>query len=183
MCKLMVVAAATVLTQTAQAQGYFDFGQIPGISRNPSVQVDLSPPMINFIREATRATDPAAADLIAGIENVRVRVYNVVDDVQDLFEFIDDTSGNLEREGWQRTIFVDEDEAKVRVYLKFDDTNATGLTVMVAGDDDEAVFINVSGLINPTQLGQLAQKYGGQIDLGGIDIGGALENAPRDGDD
>lgn len=180
MHKCILIATALVLTQTeqAQAQGYFDFGQIPGVSANPSVQVDLNDAMIGFVTAAARASDPAFADIVAGIQNVRVRVYNLVDDADELYDFIDDTSGDLERDGWQRTVFVDDDEAKVRVYLKFDGVNATGITVMVAGDDDEAVFINVAGVINPTQLGQLAQKYGAKAGLDGIDLDNALESTP-----
>jgi Domain of unknown function (DUF4252) len=180
MYKGILIAAAVLLTQTARAQGYFDFGQIPGVSANPTVQVDLNPTMLGFVTAAASAADPAVADIVAGIENVRVRVYNLVDDPSDLFAFIDDTSGELERDGWQRTVFVDDDEAKVRVYLKFDGVNATGITVMVAGDDHEAVFINVAGVINPTQLGLLAQKYGEQAGLSGVDLDAALENAPAD---
>lgn len=183
MRKLMLAAAVAALSQTAHAQGYFDFGQIPGVAQNPTVQVDLNPATLGFVGAAAAAADPAVAELIAGIQNVRVRVYDIVDEAEDLFAFIDDTSGNLERDGWQRTVFVDDDEAKVRVYLKFEDVNATGITVMVAGDGDEAVFINVSGLINPTQLGMLAQKYGAQAGLGGVDLDEAIEATPAGRDD
>ena len=172
---------ALIASHTVLAQGYFDFGSIPGISREPSVQVDLNPAMIGFVRESLRAADPEAAEVVSSIENVRVRVYNIVDDTDELLAFIDDTSGSLERDGWQRAVFIDDDEAKVRVYLKFEGVNATGITVMVAGEDDEAVFINVAGLINPTQLGQLAQKYGTQAGLGGVDLEDAIEQTPAGG--
>ena len=176
--RTILCAAALVASQAAMAQGYFDFGSIPGISREPSVQVDLNPAMIGFVRESLRAADPEAAEIVSNIENVRVRVYNIVDDADVLLEFIDDTSGSLERDGWQRVVFVDDDEAKVRVYLKFEDVNATGITVMVAGQDDEAVFINVAGMINPTQLGQLAQKYGARAGLSGVDLDAAIDQTP-----
>lgn len=178
MRRLIMCAAAIVLTQTAQAQGAFDFGQIPGVSETPKVQIDLNPAMLNFVREAMIAADPTVADVIGGIENVRVRVFEIVRDRDELFEFIDDQSGDLERDGWLRTVFVDDDEAKVRVYLKFDDVNATGITVMVAGEGDEAIFINVAGLINPTQLGILARRYGADAGLGEVDLDEAIESTP-----
>lgn len=175
MRNLTLLATTILSAQSALAQGDFDFGQIPGVEANPTVQVDLNPTTLGFVTAAAVAADPAIAEVIAGIQNVRVRVFDTVDDADELFGFIDDTSGDLERQGWQRTVFVDDDEAKVRVYLKFEDVNATGITVMVAGDGDEAVFINVSGLINPTQLGMLAQKYGMQAGLGGVNLDAALE--------
>ena len=179
MRKHILCVTALLLTQTVHAQqGYFDFGQIPGVNETPTVQVDLNAAMLGFVSAAAIAADPAAAELINGIDNVRVRVYDNIDDIDDLHDFIDDASGNLERDGWQRIVFVDDDEAKVRVYLTFDDVNATGITVMVAGEGDEAVFINVAGLINPTQLGQLAQRYRDEVGLSRIDLDGALEDSP-----
>jgi len=153
----------------ACAQGYFDFGQVPGIADQPKVQIDLNPTMLSFVTEAARAADPESGDVIAGIDNVRVRVYETTDDMDELLEFIDDTSGRLESEGWQRTVYVDEDESKVRIYMKFENNNATGVTIMVAGDhDDEAVFINVAGIINPTQLGRLMRTIGMDEALRGV---------------
>jgi hypothetical protein len=130
------------------------------VAERPKVQIDLTPPLLSFVIEAARAADPATADLVAGIENVRVRVYEIGEDESELLGFIDDASGDLERAGWQRAIYVDDEQSKVRVYMMLEDENATGLTMMVAGHDGEAVFINVSGLINPTQLGTLMNAVG-----------------------
>ena len=187
MNRLYVLLTATLCTSAALAQGYFDFGQIPGVADNPKVQIDLNPVMLAFVGEAARVADPASGDLISGIENVRVRVYETTNNVDDLLEFIDDTSGQLESDGWQRTVFVDDEESKVRVYMKFDDNNATGLTLMVAGEDDEAVFINVAGLINPTELGQLMNTLGAGDAIRGLtnvqQRNGSSEPAPTDADD
>jgi hypothetical protein len=163
MCKLktlLVLAATALLASAAQAQaeGYFEFGRIPGLGGEPTVQIDLSAAMLALVSAATRAKDPAAADAMAGIEGVRVHVYETVDDPQAVLDFIDDTSGTLEKKGWERTVFVQEPGEKVRIYTKLDKAQITGLTLMVF--DGEAVFINVAGQINPAQLGQLMNAFG-----------------------
>jgi hypothetical protein len=178
---LTVFAAAAVLGNGAYAQGYFEFGRIPGISAEPTVQIDLSAAMLAFVNSAARTTDPAAADAMAGIQGVRVYVYETIEDSQAVLDFIDDTSGALERDGWERTVFVQEAEEKVRIYVKLDEAQITGLTVMVFDSGGEAVFINVAGQINPTQLGQLMNTVGmdGLLgNLGGTDTGTSSNPAP-----
>jgi hypothetical protein len=158
--KHLLCGSALLLCQTGFAQGYFDFGQVPGIKENPTVQIDLNPAMLGFVNAAANAADPEAAKLLAGIENVRVRVYEDVDDQKAFMRFIDDTSGELERDGWQRVVYVEEDDSKVRIYMKVEDTIASGITVMVADSKDEAVLINIAGRIDPTQLGNLMNSMG-----------------------
>ena len=170
---LAVFAAAAAFANVAQAQGYFDFGRIPGISSEPTVQIDLGSAMLAFVNAAASASDPAAADALAGVQGVRVYVYETVEDTKAVLDFIDDTSGALERDGWERTVFVQEADEKVRIYTKLDQAQVTGLTVMVFDGGGEAVFINVAGRINPAQLGQLMNAAG----MGGVF--GALGGKPE----
>lgn len=152
------IACALALAGTASAQGYFEFGQIPGISGEPTVQIDLSGAMLAFINAAATEADPSAAEALKGIEGVRVRVYETIENEQAVLDFIDDTSGTLERAGWQRAVYVQEGTEKVRIYTKVDQQQMTGLTLMVY--DGEAVFINVAGSIDPAQLAKLLGGFG-----------------------
>lgn len=156
---LMTAVAALGLCTQAAAQGYFDFGQIPGVPERPNVQVDLSPAMLGFVVAATRVTDPATADVIAGLNGVRVRVYEQLDDARAVADYVDDATGELERDGWERMVFIDDDEEKVRIYLQFADQEVAGMIVMLV-DEEEALFVNVAGIINPAQLGQIAATIG-----------------------
>ena len=174
--KHLLGGSAFLLCQACFAQGYFDFGNVPGISTNPTVQIDLNPAMLGFVNAAANAADPEAAKVLAGIENVRVRVYENVDDHAAFLSFIDDTSGVLERDGWQRVVYVEEDDAKVRIYMKLEDTIASGITVMVADAEDEAVLINIAGKIDPAQLGTLMNSVGAGGVLNGLSQGGAAPN-------
>ena len=160
MKRRLIGAAALLVVTSGFAQGNFDFSNIPGIDSQPTVQIDLNSAMLNFVRIAANEADPTAADALAGIENVRLRVFEHVDDVEDFLGFIDDTSGALERDGWQRVVFVEDEGSKIRVYMQFDESSvASGITVMVA-DGTEAVLVNIAGLIDPQKLGQVMRSVG-----------------------
>jgi hypothetical protein len=158
---------AFVITTTANAQGYFSFDEIPGIGE-PTVQIDLPPALLGFVNEAAEGASPEAANALDGIEYVRVRVYeNIGPNMAAVTKFVADTSATLEREGWHAAVRIRDEGESVRIYMK--PTTRTGvapgtldgLTVMVTDEgSDEAVFINVSGAIQPEKLGKLAGAVG-----------------------
>lgn len=156
--KLLVAAGVLGLGTAAVAQDYFDFGRIPGLPDQPAVQVELTPGLLAFARETTRATDPATADLLSSIDGVRVRVYHSPENADDIQKYIDEAASRLERADWQPIVNVQDDE-QVRIYMKGDEESITGLTAMIL-DDNNAVFVNVAGTIRPEQLAQLIQRAG-----------------------
>jgi hypothetical protein len=165
----LIGAAALAFATTANAQGYFSFDEIPVLGE-PNVQIDLPPALLSFVNEAVKgANNPEVANALAGVENVRVRVYEDIgaDNMAAVTKFVEDTSAKLERDGWHSVVRVRQDGENVRVYMK-PTTNAAaapgtldGLTVMVTDDSgDEVVFINIAGAIEPAELGKLANAAG-----------------------
>jgi hypothetical protein len=153
------------------------------------VQINLNPAMLGFVSAAARSTDPAAADVLAGIEGVRVYVYEgISDDIEDVQKFVDSASARLERDGWHPAVSVQENGEQVRIYMQMaapgaagQPSNLTGLTVMVTdGTSDEAVFINIAGQIEPAKLGQIVGAFGMEGMLDGLMQGGVggLGGAP-----
>ena len=170
---IRIAAAGTlgfVLASGAWAQddnieampGFFDFGSIPGVASEPKVQIDLNPVLLGFVREASKEAESDAGNALAGLKSVRVSVYEAVENQDAVMDYIGETSQQMESEGWQRVIYVEEQgEERVRMYMKSQGNRVAGLTMMVAGGgDDEAVFINIVGDIDPAQLGKLAGSLG-----------------------
>jgi hypothetical protein len=172
---MILGAALLAATASANAQGYFDFGSIPGVKSEPTVQIDLNSAMLAFINAAAKGagtvSDEAAvaAAALDGVTNVRVRVYeNIEADAGALQKFVEDSSGALERDGWNRVVRINEDGERVHVYMKVATDPAApagslaGITVMVTdeGPGSEAVFINIAGTIQPEQLGRIAGAIG-----------------------
>lgn len=167
--------AGLMLGGNAIAQGYFPFENIPGVGSRPAVQIDLSQQMLSFVTAAAGAGgDPEAAELLAGIEQVRVRVYEELEDAEAVMNFIDDTSSTLEGEGWQPAVSIQDGTERVRMYMRFVEDRVAGMTVMVI-DGTEAVFINIAGTIDPAVLGALTRQMGLNQMLSGL--GGAVLDA------
>jgi len=176
---------ALLAATAASAQGDFLFGDIPGLDKEPSVQIDLNPEMMQLFGGAAKGADPTAAAAFEGITNVRVRVYeDISDEIPDVMKFVNDTTTRLEGDGWHSIVRVSEDNEQVRIYVKPGaDSTIAGLTLMVTdGGGGEAVFINVAGAIQPAQIGRLM----GAVGMNGMFNGvpgfgaGAPQKAPAD---
>ena len=169
--KLFVAAGALGIGTAAIAQDYFDFGRIRGLPDQPAVQIELTPALLAFARETTRATDPVAADLLSSIDGLRLRVYQAPENTDDILSYINEASSRLERADWQPIVNVQDGE-QVRVYMKGDEEAITGLTAMIV-NDGKAVFVNVAGTIRPKQLAEIMQRAGdGELlqHLGGLNF-------------
>jgi hypothetical protein len=183
-----IVGGLLAFSSGAYAQGYFPFDEIPGLDSEPTVQIDLDPELMNMFGAAAKGAQGEVASALAGITNVRVRVYEgIADGAQEgLLKFVEDTSRTLERGGWKSVVRVNsEDGERVRIFVKLAAGGANagtfeGLTLMVVdtGGADEAVFINVAGLIQPEQLGRIAGMVGvnGAFDM----IPGVPNKGPND---
>ena len=156
-------------SSSTYAQGYFPFDDIPGLDSEPTVQIDLDPALLNLFGAAAKGADQQVASALEGVTNVRVRVYEDIADgvAAGLLTFVEDTSRTLERDGWKSVVRVSEGGERVRIFMKLATGGANagsieGLTVMVVdtGGGNEAVFINVAGLIRPEQLGKIASEIG-----------------------
>src|SRR5688572_14828168 len=148
---------------TASAQGDFLFDRIPGLNKEPTVQIDLNEAMIKLFAGAASGEDAQAAAALDGITNLRVRVYeDITTEIPDVMKFVNDTTARLEGDGWNSIVRVNDGDEQVRIYVKPGaDATISGLTVMVTdgggdGGGGEFVFINVSGVIQPEQLGRIA---------------------------
>jgi hypothetical protein len=167
-----IAAVALTLGPLAFAQDYFDFGQIRGVPDRPAVQVDLNPMLLGIASQTVRSENPAAADLLASVDGVRVQVYTDLEDISDVVEFVEEVSSRLEQDDWQRVISVDDD-GEIRVYVRGTDTIVTGITAMIVSDED-AIFVNLTGMLDADQLAQsIATMHGDTTlaSLGDLDFG------------
>ena len=169
--KLIIALLVLCTGAPTMAQGFFDFGKIPGVDE-PSIQIDLDPWLLGFVGEATRSNDPATADLLAGLSGIRVRIYDSMRDAAAVAGFVDDASQALESDGWQRMVYIQDGDDKVRIYVKRDGDTLSGMTVMVV-DASDAVFLNIAGSITPEQLGRVVAAVGLE-DVAGT-LGGTVE--------
>jgi hypothetical protein len=177
-----------LLAASANAQDAFSFADIP-IDKEPTIEVDLGPEMLQMLGEAAKGEDPEAGLALSGITNVRFRMYEEIDDeMQDVLRFVDATATRLQATGWQAVVRIRDDTDLIRVYMKpGTGGKLAGVAFMMTSGDGsegggEAMFINVTGAFQPAQLGQLASINGVAGAVGVLGIipganGGTAEGA------
>jgi len=108
----------------------------------------------NFIDD-----DEEVSHLIRHVKGVHLRVYTVTDNAGVINEHIDESAEDLNRLGWERIVSVREDKEYTVIMVKLEDEIVQGLVVLT-NDNQEAVFVNVIGSIEPASLQPLiAQVY------------------------
>jgi hypothetical protein len=154
-------AAADPKDEYKREPGFVDFDRM-GVFKGmeASVEVFLKSPLINFAREALKHDEPEVADILAGIKLVQVQVFSLedlrMDDLRDKTAVIAD---KLDKKGWELTVRVREEDQNVYIYfLPGKDNTVEGLVVMAIEANDEAVFLNIVGNIDPTQIGKITQS-------------------------
>jgi len=174
--RIFLSAAATLLlfsfaARAADPSGYVDFGDLETLTGNPPrVEVDLGGPMIRFLAAASREAEPDVADMMSKLKSVRVNVFDLAPGSEEATHLkLQSLAADLEARDWERAVVVrEEGETIVHMYMKLDGEDVVGLTFMAVDDDDEAIFINIVGEVDPEQLGKLAAKFGVDGDWGNM---------------
>jgi len=160
---LMLAFATTAMSAPAPDPGYCDFGTFKPANKGPFVEVNVSPAVIRFAARLARTQDPAAADLLDNLRQVRVNVITVDDGNRaETLGRIDSVRRQLSAEGWTQIVTVRGQEngenVDVHVKMQADDT-IDGLVVTVLDGKGEAVFVNIVGNISADRIAELAQRF------------------------
>lgn len=143
----------------AEAQGFLNIDEIPGLPDQPSLQLDLDAALLGFAAGAADVGEPEIADLLESIEGARVRIYPTLEDPSAVTSFVEDASGRLAQDGWNRVFYAENGDDTVRVFARLDGLIMNGLTIM-ALNENEAVFVDVAGRISAAQLGRIVETMG-----------------------
>ena len=73
----------------------------------------------------------------------------------------------LSSKQWEPIVQVNDDGEQAQIFLKVSEDRMEGLTVM-AVNDEEAVFINIIGQLDPEQLGSVMDSF--DVDIGDLEI-------------
>lgn len=150
--KIVAGAVVLVVGNSALAQGLFDFDDIPGVSQEPAVAIDINPIMMGWIRGIARQADPEAADMLSGLRSIRLRVYHDGNNTRQFNNFMDEVTEELEGSGWMSVIRAQDETSRVRIHMQMTEQEVSGMTVMMT-DGSEAVFINIDGTVSAEDLG------------------------------
>ncbi len=141
--------------------GFVDFSQQETLGEDDlEIAISVKDPMIKLVAEATRESDPVLADILDKLKVVEVLVYKVGESQRAAVRGeISEQAGKLEESGWTEAITIRMRGARGHVFLRIVDERPAGLAAMYLDGEDEAVFVNIVGQIDPAQVGRLASKF------------------------
>lgn len=171
MWKRILVCAVVLLAfaSTAWAQddlkrdpGYVDLDEIEKwFDKEPSIIVNIKGALLNLVAEASRYEDPELADLLGKLKSVQVRGYDLRwADFEEVQRRTAAYTKRLESQGWDTVVRVRDDEEDVNIHVRIHEGSIAGMIVMVISpDEDDTVFVNIVGEIDPEQIGRLGRKF------------------------
>lgn len=149
----------------AMAQGGFNWDDIPGIDQQPTVSVDVNPVMMGFLRNMVPEAGPGATDIFEGLRSIKLRVYHAGENGTRFSSFIQTVARQLEGQGWQRLMAVQDEGSNMQFHLQMTEENVTGMTIMIL-EEAEAIFINLDGNVSAETLGRIIEQYNLQDVIG-----------------
>jgi len=172
MSKFVIGLVCTLLALPVMAQedelkdlpGYVDFGDLSMTYGEPKITINLGGTMLNFVGMMSASDSPETSEMISKLKGIRVQIYSIEENADAAMSQFSDTKSQLRSSGWEPIVQVNEDDEQVLVYMKAQDGKMEGMTVMVV-DQEEAVFVNVIGQLNPAELAQVMDKFDVNVDL------------------
>ena len=160
----VLIASGSVLAKSA---GHIDFADLSEFYGEPKVEINLSSALIGMVSSLSKKEDPEVAELLSKLEFIKVRVYNLESgNANKAFETVDSVTGLLRKDNWAPIVSVNEPNEKVRIFTKLTDDIVDGLVVMVVDNNGgEAVFINIVGEIDPSQVSKVTNSLNMDLDL------------------
>jgi hypothetical protein len=163
-CTLLALPAMAQEDELVDLPGYVDFGDLSATYGEPKITINLGGTMLNFVGMMSSSESPETSEMISKLKGIRVQIYSLDENVDAARDQFGKTKSSLKSSGWEPIVQVNEDDEQVLVYMKSIDGNMEGMTVMVV-DEEEAVFVNVIGQLNPAELAQVMDKFDVNVDL------------------
>jgi len=143
--------------------GYIDFGQLNSAYGEPKVNITIGGTLLNFVGAMAAKEDPEAAAVFNGLKGVRVSTYATAGNAEAALDQLNSVKNKLQSSDWEPVVQVNDEGDHVQIFLKINGEAIDGL-VLMAVDNEEAVFINVLGSLDPMQLSQVMDKFDVNID-------------------
>ena len=165
---LLSITCAAALAQPSTTQGmagYVEFGDLAAVYGEPKVQINIGEKLLHFVAKMNQGNDKDAAQMFEKLKAVRVEVYKVNKNTGPAIEAVDKVAKKLQSHDWEPIVRVTDKRSHVRIFVKVNDKNVIdGLVMMAVVDNDEAVFINIIGQIDPAQVSKVTRAL--NLDVG-----------------
>ena len=167
LCAFLVLAVvssadARKKTDVTKHPGYVNFEPMDFFGAEyAKIEINLNANMIKLVAEFIKKEDPDLYETLTGLMLVRVEVYERSREIERKFDTESSKAvKELEDNDWERIVLVRERDEKAFVYIKPSDNYdwIQGIVVL-AMEEDEAVFVNIVGDIKPESIHRLGDHF------------------------
>ena len=145
-------------TELTSLPGYVDFNEVSQWFDTPAnIEVNLRGALMGLI--CNSSDDPEFTDVVCELQAIQARGYPMASGTQDeVMQRFEELSARLQSDGWERVVYIRDEEENVYIYVKPDGESITGLTVMMADpSEQETMFVNIVGSIRPEEIGKIGR--------------------------
>jgi hypothetical protein len=144
--------SACGLTAPRSGQGYADLESLGVLDTDRVINLSIGPTLLHFAARHID-DDEEVAHMLAGLDGVRIRVYEINGDSERVAGRISVMRQHLQEDGWEPVILVREKDETVHMLVQMDGSQIVGMTVLASDGETEAVVVNLMGEIEPANFG------------------------------
>lgn len=147
--------------QDQRDPGHVDIAQVESwFDEAPKLEVNVRGALLRMVAEASKYEDPELSEMLYGLRSIQIRGFDVRGR-QDTFRQRSSEFGKrLEAQGWETVVRVRDEGEQVHMYLLTRNDEIDGVVVLAVDEyDEEAVFVNIVGNIDPEQIGRIGRKF------------------------
>jgi hypothetical protein len=167
LCALVSMPVLAQEDELRDLDGFIDFGDLSATYGEPKISINIGGTLLQFVGMMSEEGNPETSEIMSQLKGVRVFGYPIADDPGVAREKFGEVKNTLKSKGWEPVVQVNEEDEQVLIYMKMNGASMEGMTVMTV-DEEEVMFINIIGKLDPKQLGKVMQGLD-------VDIDGALE--------
>ena len=167
LCALVSMPALAQEDELKDLAGFIDFGDLSATYGEPKISINIGGTLLQFVGMMTEEGNPETSGIMSQLKGVRVFGYPIADDPAVAREKFGEVKSTLKSKGWEPVVQINEDDEQVLIYMKMNGSSMERMMVMTV-DEEEVMFINIIGKLDPRQLGKVMDSFD-------VDIDGAIE--------
>ena len=159
---LLAGLAAASLHAAPETLPAVDFGKLPGpASGGEFVEVNVSSNLIAMAVRLAKDAEPEITGALRNLQRIHVNVIGLDDGNRaQVQERVKTIRTDLDTQGWERLVAVQQDEQNVVVQIKTKgDQLVQGLMVTIFTGKKQAVLVNIVGDIDPDKLALIGERF------------------------
>jgi len=163
LCMLLSMPVIAQEDELKDMPGFVDFGDLSATYGEPKVSINIGGTLLQFVGLMGAEGNPETSEMLSSLKGVRVQIFSTEDNASAALSEFDSVKSQLRNKGWEPVVQINDEDERVLFFLKMNGQKTDGMAVMIV-DDEEAVFVNIIGQLDPTQLGKVMETFDVDID-------------------